>query len=1421
MHNRLTVIFLVCLMPLFSIGQDLSKSLVFREGDKLFESGQYVKAMRFYKDVLDQEPGHLGALFQMGECYRLTFDYESALFYYEKVSKEDDSRFPLAKFYYAEMLKHEGEFNWAVQAFEEFMDHLKEIGLHEDERYRRYYKQGRVEKEGCILALNDLTNPKPDHNFERCSDEINTEYMDFAAFAYGEDDEFLCLTSSRSNGRGNLIDYRFGESFADIYRFQRKGEKWQPYVGSDKLEKVVNTKWGDGSGTFNRDGSKFYYTNCNDDLGDVCHIYVTSKVNGEWTEPKALGEAVNMAGYDSRHPNVSPTGDTLFFASNRPGGYGEYDIWMSLNAGDDNWSSAENLGNQINTPFFEISPFYDANQRALFFSSDGHRGYGGFDIFLAKGFSFLDPEIFNPGSPFNTNRDEIFMFLTKHKGYLSSNREGGAGRLDIYQFDIKTEQEIITEISSEEAIAGRQSLFSDDYDFDSDKEAEIKEIISNMLAAKIIDVNLIMTDELSNLYKSLSLDDKERINRIIYARVRKLNDNDIRALRIEDEFYYRDLTSTDKHHMDNLVMKYIEERDLALSVSFDSEERRFYDNLDIDKRETVDHLLATRVKEAQKIKYVPHTYKSLGAAEQKRVDQIAYDYFENKSQIDQLALNPSLAYYLKQIDDQTKGTIYQSVKEKVLIMADDPKYKLNDDDRVFYQNMSSEHLAAMKRIASAFIVSAIDKLSVNLDSKDLSFYKLYSDGQKVRLNRILAKMIKNTLKADMYFAELNLTAEQKQKVKTISADDVSTFINKGGSINDQADQLRIQRFVTVSAPTWNPQKPNFTTPDLSNESEVVAKETPKKEVSKPEEPIKPVEASKSSSVTTNVSTDKPQVASTDIQTDESAETQKEEIAQLPAESIATNKPASNNTEESKPTTNVVATEIAPTVEEEQQISTMTEEDVQFYIALDTSKQKSIDRIIAMEYINEQYKKSEVKDDDDAFLKSFGASQKTYLSLLVSSLKGDAVTPEEASITREAYAYYSGLAPSLKSKWNRLVTREALVKDGNKYKIYPSDAQLRLSMTEEEKAGLSKLKNLRFENQRILSENVLVERNDDVSSSVNFAVAKFENSNFNYISAQGNLYDNESGKPKANFPVEVVDKDGKTIARAMTNDQGKFIFEDIPNGEFKIVSGQSDVTGGNSGVAASFFVKDLKVEGTESGKYQYSVNTNIYFDFGSYQIRPEAMIALKEIAEYYKKNEVYIQLKSHSDNVGNEDYNLNLSKLRNEQALGMLKSLGVKVENMEWLAIGQSSPVAPNDNPFGRQFNRRIELQLKSNAPIDFRPVETYLIRPKGTLYSISRNFHVTIEDIQKANGLPDFGLEAFRPLRVPNPDNVRPNLDMLVELNESVVISDNSYTVKQGETVTTIAEKFNIPEELIMEMNNLQGIDLEKGQKLKLYIRGN
>ena len=154
-------------------------------------------------------------------------------------------------------------------------------------------------------------------------------------------------------------------------------------------------------------------------------------------------------------------------------------------------------------------------------------------------------------------------------------------------------------------------------------------------------------------------------------------------------------------------------------------------------------------------------------------------------------------------------------------------------------------------------------------------------------------------------------------------------------------------------------------------------------------------------------------------------------------------------------------------------------------------------------------------------------------------------------------------------------------------------------------------------------------------------------------------------------------------------------------------------------------------------------------------------------------------------------------------------------------MGQSSPIAANDNPFGRQFNRRIEIQLKSDESIDYQPVKVYLVRPKGTMYSISKNFHVPIQNLQKLNGLQNSNLEAYKPLRIPNPDGVKPNLDMLVELNQSVALSENVYVVKSGENVTTIAERYNLPEELIMEMNGLTGLELKPGQRIQIYIRGN
>ncbi len=162
---------------------------------------------------------------------------------------------------------------------------------------------------------------------------------------------------------------------------------------------------------------------------------------------------------------------------------------------------------------------------------------------------------------------------------------------------------------------------------------------------------------------------------------------------------------------------------------------------------------------------------------------------------------------------------------------------------------------------------------------------------------------------------------------------------------------------------------------------------------------------------------------------------------------------------------------------------------------------------------------------------------------------------------------------------------------------------------------------------------------------------------------------------------------------------------------------------------------------------------------------------------------------------------------------------MNAEDLEWLAIGDKQPVADNSTAYGRQFNRRIEISLKSNEPIAYQPLNVYLVRPKGTLYSIAKNFDIEIAELVELNGLEGGHLNAFSPIRIPNPKGTQPNLDMLVELNESVADAKNQYIVKSGDTVISIAERFNIPEELIIEMNNLKNIHLTVGQKINIYVR--
>ncbi|NWJ50507.1 MAG: OmpA family protein [Bacteroidetes bacterium] len=185
------------------------------------------------------------------------------------------------------------------------------------------------------------------------------------------------------------------------------------------------------------DGHTIWFTICgaNDGLGS-CDLYVSQRQRDSWSEPQNLGAVVNSVSWDTQ-PSISSDGKRLYFVSNRPGGIGGSDIWSSTLQNDDSWGAPVNLGEPVNTPADEYSPFIHPDGKTLYFASKGHPGMGGSDLFMTKLLpdgKWMKP--FNLGYPINTSGDEISLIVNPKgdKGYISSTQRGGYGGFDIYSF---------------------------------------------------------------------------------------------------------------------------------------------------------------------------------------------------------------------------------------------------------------------------------------------------------------------------------------------------------------------------------------------------------------------------------------------------------------------------------------------------------------------------------------------------------------------------------------------------------------------------------------------------------------------------------------------------------------------------------------------------------------------------------------------------------------------------------------------------------------------------------------------------------------------------------------------------------------------------------------------------------------------------
>ena len=391
------------------------------EGNRYFQEQQYHLAIQYYRDAISLDINDAAVDYQLAESYRNTFNYAEAEAYYLKVLYTGQSAFPLSLYYYALMMKLNGNISEAIERFDQFTT------LHEGKKeFNSFVEQAIIEKAGCEIAQQELNSPvglKP----RLLPGEINSPFNDFAPTF--RDANTLVVTSSRISSNRRLIDERNGEAFSDNYYFRKNGDAWEDRTRPEFS--VTNSLYHDGSGSFTRKGDEYFFTVCE----ERCQIYETHLEDRRWTKPVALDEIINPPGSESKQPAISPGGDTLYFASTRAGGFGLFDIWISVDKGNNKWTQPVNAGSIINTKANDIAPAVSDLASVLFFASDGHPGFGGFDLFVAKVRSSGDTVLYNLNAPFNSAKDDCFLTFHDQSMLWSSNRDGGNGGFDIYAAD--------------------------------------------------------------------------------------------------------------------------------------------------------------------------------------------------------------------------------------------------------------------------------------------------------------------------------------------------------------------------------------------------------------------------------------------------------------------------------------------------------------------------------------------------------------------------------------------------------------------------------------------------------------------------------------------------------------------------------------------------------------------------------------------------------------------------------------------------------------------------------------------------------------------------------------------------------------------------------------------------------------------------
>jgi outer membrane protein OmpA-like peptidoglycan-associated protein len=434
------------ILILFTSGYLCAQGPDLKKADKLYDARCYALAIPYYLKAIENDSVNTSALSNLGNCYRLTNNSQGAVSAYGGLVKSGNAN-ALQKLYYAEALTTEGKFNEA----------------------KPYYDQYTVDARG----KNKSSTSEKINSYSKNADAYKLTILPFNStqsdFGAVEHDSSILFLSSRSRSR--WINYKQGWTNQSPVRLYSKTSN-EPEA--KELCSGSSSKINDGSISLGK--SDIVYITRNEEASTAKSKNKVIKLKifkGLFKDGKITGlQPLSFCNTDFNfvHPSISPDGNILYFASDMDGGYGGMDLYKCQRVDNDQWSVPVNLGEKVNTAGNELFPFI-AHNNLLYFSSNGHEGLGGLDIYETRIKDGNPGRVYNMGLPVNSKEDDFSLYLQENmkSGYLSSNRKSGGLDDDIYRIEILREvrrgkdlELTIKDVATGKTLPGVKILFGTD-----------------------------------------------------------------------------------------------------------------------------------------------------------------------------------------------------------------------------------------------------------------------------------------------------------------------------------------------------------------------------------------------------------------------------------------------------------------------------------------------------------------------------------------------------------------------------------------------------------------------------------------------------------------------------------------------------------------------------------------------------------------------------------------------------------------------------------------------------------------------------------------------------------------------------------------------------------------------------------------------